>query len=381
MNKAAMFPDPQPPAQTLHCYCAYNLIVQSEFPLPELLPMSAGDGSPERAATLPVVHIRQGDVPTGLEQATAQGVLYQASANQFLLKLDRIARYLVRNGNEIIIQPATDALASDIRVFLLGSCFGALLHQRELLVLHASGIQTERGALLFCGPSGIGKSALLGELLKRGYPMVVDDVCAVTVDGTGQPMVLPAYPRTRLWADSAKALQIDTEGLERTRPTMEKYERQLPDQFFDQPTPLRHIYHLTTHNQDDMRLEPLPPIQTFNAVLHNTYRYGFLDGLALRRPHFQLVSAVAGQVGVTRVARPSGRFTLQVLADAIEAALAAAPAGTELRNAVTAAAVPHVPPPVAARRPQSTTDSRPTVAVSTKTFYPFLLFRLALSAE
>lgn len=299
-----------------YTYSAYNLIIQSELPLPELTPVPASNGG-QRLDTQGVVQIRQGNVPETLANPTGQGVLYQAGSNQFLLKLDHIARYLVQNGNEIIIQPASDALASDIRVFLLGSCFGALLHQRELLVLHASGIQTDRGAVLFCGPSGIGKSTLLGELLNRGYAMVVDDVCAVTVDEAGNPMVLPAYPRTRLWADAAKQLAVETAGLERTRPTLEKYERHLPDRFGDQPTPLRHIYQLTTTNQAELRLEPLPRIQTFNTVLHNTYRYGFLDGLALRRPHFQLVSAVAGQVGVTRVVRPSGGFKLHALADAI----------------------------------------------------------------
>lgn len=312
-----------------YTYHAYQLIIQSELPLPELTPLPATrlDAAPS------VVQIRQGIVPEALENPTGQGVLYQAGPNVFLLKLDHIARYLVQNGNEIIIEPAPDALASDIRVFLLGSCFGALLHQRELLVLHASGIQTDAGAVLFCGPSGIGKSTLLGELLNRGYPMVVDDVCAVTVDEAGRPLVLPAYPRTRLWADSAKALAVETVGLERTRPTLEKYERQLPERFWAQPTPLRHIYHLTTTNQEEVRLEPLPRLETFNAVLHNTYRDALLDGLALRRRHFQLVAAVASCVGVTRVVRPSGRFTLQAMADAVSSDLAAGATGATKRDA------------------------------------------------
>lgn len=68
---------------------------------------------------------------------------------------------------------------------------------------------------------------------------------------------------------------------------------------------------------------PLPRIQTFNIVLHNTYRYVFLDGLAMRKPHFDLISAVASQVGVTRVVRPSFPFRLRELADLIVQDLAA----------------------------------------------------------
>ena len=111
-------------------------------------------------------------------------MLYQATANQFLLKMDGGGRYLVQNGNEIIVEPAADSLASDVRVFLLGSCIGALLHQRGLLVIHAGAVYTEKGAVLFTGHSGCGKSTLLGELMRRGYKMMVDDVCAVTLDAS-----------------------------------------------------------------------------------------------------------------------------------------------------------------------------------------------------
>ena len=57
--------------------------------------------------------------------------------------------------------PGRDLYESDVRVFLLGSCIGALLHQRGILVLHAGAIHTDKGAVLFTGPWGIGKSTLL----------------------------------------------------------------------------------------------------------------------------------------------------------------------------------------------------------------------------
>jgi hypothetical protein len=295
-------------------YVAYSTRIESELVFPEFLHIADGAVDPTQAP----ITIRRGEVPSDLANPTGQGVLYQASANQFLLKMDGIARYLVQNGNEIVVQPAPESLESDVRVFLLGSCFGALLHQRGVLVLHASGIGGEKGGFLFTGPSGVGKSTLLGELLGRGHRMLVDDVCALTPNGAGYPVVQPAYPRTRMWADTARKLAVETDGLDRTRPAMEKYERQMPTQFWNRSAPLRRIYHLTTNNKDELFLKPLPPIQTFGAVLHNTYRHVFLDGLAMRKPHFDLVSTVASQVGVTRVGRPSGGFKLAELADLIE---------------------------------------------------------------
>ena len=298
----------------MYAYHAYQLNIHADFAMPEFLP---GD-----AAAEPDVVIRQGAVPIALENVTGRGVLYQATANQFLLKLDDVARYLVQNGDEIIVEPCPNSLESDVRVFMLGSCIGALLHQRGILVLHAGAIHTDRGAVLFTGPSGVGKSTLLGEMLRRGYKMMVDDVCAVVLDGAGTPLVQPGYPRTRLWSDAARKLDQDLSAMARTRPSLEKYERPAPAQFWDQPAPLRRIYLLTTGNRDELSIEPAPRINTFRIVLHNTYRRQFLDGLEMRAPHFGLVTALATHCSVRRVTRPSHPFRLIELADLIQRDLA-----------------------------------------------------------
>lgn len=298
----------------MNYYKAYDLLIKSEMVLPEFLTF----GDAESTTGSSSVTIRFGDVPAALEDPTGQGVLYQTSANRFLLKMEGVARYLVEGGNEIVVQPAPGSLESDVRVFLLGSCFGALLHQRGVLVLHASGIGNEKGAFLFVGQSGIGKSTLLGELLRRGHRMLVDDVCAAVPDATGYPVIQPAYPRTRMWADTASKLKVETTRLDRTRPNMEKYERQVPDQFWDQSAPLRCIYHLTSSNSDELSLNPLVRVRAFGVVLDNTYRHIFLDGLEMRKPHFDLVSSVASRVGVKQIVRPSGAFLLKELADLIE---------------------------------------------------------------
>ena len=300
----------------MYCYKAYQLNIHAEFPIPEF---SRGD----ETANADVI-IRLGSVPDALENVTGKGVLYQATADRFLFKMDEVGSYLTQNGNEIIVAPASSSLESDVRVFLLGSCLGALLHQRGLLVLHAGAIHTEKGAVLFTGPSGSGKSTILGEMMRRGYKMMVDDVCAVNLDGAGHPQVLPGYPRTRLWRDAAQKLEQDIGGMERTRPTMEKYERQASEQYWDQPARLHRIYLLTASNKDELKLDQVPRIRTFNIVTHNTYRKQFLDGLEMRASHFNLAAAAARQTAVVHVTRPSHPFRLTELADLIEQDLAGA---------------------------------------------------------
>ena len=147
-------------------YTAYGLKIESDIECPELL---AGEETPGDG-TEPV-RILLGKVPASLENPRANGVLYQARPGQFLLRLDHIAGYLVSNGAEIVIDRVPGSLDDEVRLFLLGSAFGALLHQRGFLTLHGSAIETPKGAMGFTGQSGVGKSTLATAFRTRGYPV------------------------------------------------------------------------------------------------------------------------------------------------------------------------------------------------------------------
>ena len=64
--------------------------------------------------------------------------------------------------------------------------------------------------------------------------------------------------------------------------------------------------------------KPLAGTERFDVLLGNTYRAFFLDGLGLRRDHFQLAVAAARNCRVRRVLRPRRPFLLEELAAAIE---------------------------------------------------------------
>ena len=104
-----------------YCYKAYDLIFFSEMRIPEL-PEAEGD---------PHVVIRLGRVPESLKNPKETARRFQASELEFLLKVDQVAQFYIKDGNEITIEPMEGSSELDIRLFLLGSAFGALLQQRE----------------------------------------------------------------------------------------------------------------------------------------------------------------------------------------------------------------------------------------------------------
>lgn len=296
-----------------HWFSAYRLLFASSFPIPEMVPARPAD--PGRA---PDVRISTADFPDELPDKLGSSAVHEVNARALLLRVSGVGRYLVREGREILVDPDSSATDHDLRVYLLGTCLGALLHQRGFLVLHASGVTTEGGCLLFTGDSGAGKSTLLAEFLSRGRKMLVDDVCAVRFDENGSPLVVPSYPRTRLWADAAERMSVDTSNLPRTKASWDKFERQVPDQFSDVETPIRQVFHLTGEGDAyEFSFEPLDSIETFRTLVDNTYRGVLLDGMDLRPSHFELASRAASSIEVTRVIRPAGADTVAELADHI----------------------------------------------------------------
>ena len=292
-------------------YSAYLLNIKSEFPIPELVSLK------EDNVVLDVI-IHYGDVPQNLADPTAEGVLFQVTENQCLIQLDDVARYLIQNGNEIIVDVAPNALESDVRLFLLGPCVGALLHQRGILAFHAATIATKYGAVLFTGPSGAGKSTLLNTFLKRDYRMIADDITGVILDDARKPIVLPGFPRTKLWADAAQALNQDTSMLKPTRPGLQKYELLMESKFEAKVTPLHRIYRLTTNTQGELKLTRLQSIYNFRYILLNTYREQFLDGLAMRPQHFALVTEIARHTTMNVLSQPAYAYQFEQAADLIE---------------------------------------------------------------
>ena len=297
-----------PAYMSAYSYTAFGLCFAIEFPCPELVP---GRGSPD-------VLIRYGVVPTTLAAAKKTGVRYQAVPGQLLLTVDGVARFLVRDGKEIIVERATESDDDSLRLFLLGSAMGALLQQRGVLTLHSSVIEVDGGCVGFLGQSGAGKSTLAAALLRRGYRLLTDDVCAVTLAPNATPLVHPGYPQVKLWADALTKLEASPEALRPVRPHLDKHAWLVATAYCAEVRPLRRLYVLGTTNTADLTVQMVESGEKFQVLKDHTYRELFLDGLDGRVSHFRLCAAVAQRVPVHRIIRPEYPFLLDELVTLLE---------------------------------------------------------------
>jgi hypothetical protein len=291
-------------------YKTYGFFLASEFELPELLP-SDEDVEPQ-------VWVSWGDVPPALDEPERQGVLFQVRTGAYLLNVPNVARYLVREGCEIIVQPYEHAAESEVGLFLTSNCFPALLYQRGIYSMHASAIQTERGAVLFCGPSGNGKSTLLAAFVLKDYPMLADDVAGIRLEDGEPPQVIPAYPRLKLWPDMISELGIPEEKLHRLRDKNEKKGLYLPEQYTQKLVPLAAIYNLRTHNKNEVLLEPLADSDRVLNVIGNTAWRMLAEGSGQAQMLFQSALQIARGTHIARLTRPRKRRCLDELVSRIE---------------------------------------------------------------
>jgi len=295
----------------VHCYSISGLSVGSEILLPGLIALTADGVAPD-------VTIRKGAVPAALGNAAAAGPTWDIDGRQLLLRIPNVARFLLDDGRAIVFEPDDGADIDDVPVFILGTVFGILLHQRERIVLHASAVRVGDKAVLFCGASGSGKSTLAAALGERGYPLVTDDVCAITVADAGAPMVHPDGRQLKLWAQAIEHLELQERRGARVRSRLEKFYVE-PSDAFSEPLPLGAVYALR-----EARPPHAPGIERPNAAdaamvfRRNAYRPLLVRRMQQREQYFHAATAIAQLAGTFHLTRPLDFAAMPAVIDRLE---------------------------------------------------------------
>jgi hypothetical protein len=231
-------------------------------------------------------------------------------------------RFTVSDGRTIDIEVPGDVEIIDVRIYLLGSIMGALLHQRGYFPIHANVVRLGNSAAAFAGHSGAGKSSLAAWLDSRGHEVLSDDLCAVRLDPAG-PVVFEGIPRMKLWAETLRAFNRDEPGLVPVSTDMNKFHVPLRNAgrigSLD-PVPLSHVYVLEKAAPEaPAGIERLSGARAAQALLANAFTWE-LGQKILENPRaqFDQCLTVANRAAVFRVRREWGMDRFDEEAEAIE---------------------------------------------------------------
>lgn len=293
----------------MYSYLSYGLVIHAPLPLPELTP-AGGEAD---------VVIRESTLPTPLPDDFEDGRCFRAKADEAFLAWRDVINVRVCDGRDVIFHPLADLDERWLRQYLLGPVLGVLLHQRGLLVVHASAVEANGHALAFVGWKGFGKSTTAASLHRRGYDLLADDIVALDMTDPEQPLVVPGFPQLKLWPDAVAALGIDPSELALLHPQFEKRAQRVSVDATRSPKPLRALFVLGLGDQH--AIEALPSMEAFSAIVQHAYAARFIGKAGIPPSHFHHCIALARTVPVYRFTRQPSLAKLPKALDLLEAHL------------------------------------------------------------
>jgi hypothetical protein len=261
--------------------------------------------------------INFGPVPQRLSDPDATGVIHQVHGGCFLLRIANVGRYLVENGNSITIDKAPGASERETLIFLWASAIAALLHQRGIMIVHGSAIKTNESAVIFSGRSGSGKSTLASAFAEAKDALIIsDDICAISINENGIPMVLPGYPLVKLWRDSSEKVGLDWDDSRLIRESVNKMMINVSDRFVDFAVPLRQFYLLSYKNSGPATLNEINGYKKLDILLGKIFRKNYLKKNELwQEDIFRDAAKILSQIRLSALERQHGMAFLDETLD------------------------------------------------------------------
>jgi hypothetical protein len=307
-------------------YSAYGLGIHSTLALPGF---STGSGNGEGNCDLLIRHELvpgEPDISDGPRRWPGLQ-LEEVSPDEVTAFVPGMAEVSVRAGCEVRLRLTPQADLHFIQLLLCGPVLSIALYQRGAVVLHASAVEVDGGAVLFCGESGWGKSSLAAALQTRGHRIICDDVTALVF--SAEQVRVPAGPgQVKLNADVVQTLALREDTLSLLHPDSDKQAFRDTRARTERAVPLRMVYFLEqvseTHANSSHALHAS---QAVMELLRFSYGIHRLAEATVRTRYFQQCATVARTAGMCRLERRRDLAALPALAERIEAEVCAGVAG------------------------------------------------------
>ncbi|WP_157215751.1 hypothetical protein [Flavisphingomonas formosensis] len=308
MDEKAAAPAGQPARDEAmpHLHRAHGLVLALPFDCPELEPADPAD--------VPDVIVRAGSVPAALDAPGFSDAMQDMTAAAYLYRSAAVGRFLAERGERIVFAPVAGCDEALLRHILLHPVLAALLRQRDLFVLHASGVVSPGGVVLLCGESGAGKSTTAAALADRGWPLQTDDISALRLDASGGIEIPAGGRHVALFEGASQALGLDTQGLRQN--AWHRMKMAVPARIDDVRSARRlcRIVHLERGSGAAVQVERVTGRAKLPLLMHSVYGPYLAETVAGR---VLLVSRALQDIEMLRIVRPDGDWTMDAVLAAI----------------------------------------------------------------
>lgn len=292
----------------MHRYSAYGLTLASALPFPELL---AGEGKVDV-----VIAVDRMESVASHEHSPI--LCADASPNRVYLTWGGVGDLLIEKGQRITVIPGLNAEEDALRLFVLGAGLGVLLHQRGLLVLHASGVVIDNRVVGFIGAKGWGKSTMAATLHQRGHALISDELLVVRFNDQGYPWVMPGSPQIKLWVDALIGTGGNPDSTARVMSGVDKFSVNAAS-IASIELPFHSLYLLDAGQE--LSIQPILPSEAFLGIVPHlyVYRFGtsFLQAISMDRT-FRQLNQLLKKITVKRLLRKRDLSQLPEIAQRVQ---------------------------------------------------------------
>jgi hypothetical protein len=183
--------------------------------------------------------------------------------------------------------------------YLLGPILGLVLRMRGITCLHSSAVAVDGTCIALVGASGAGKSSTAAAFARLGFAVLTDDVTPV-LEADGGFRVPPAYPRLRMWPETACLLFGQSEPLPLITPGWDKRYLQLGDSRYPyqaEPLKLSALYFLGPRREGaaEGRIAEITERDALMLLVSDTYATRVIDKHR-RASEFELLGKLVASV-------------------------------------------------------------------------------------
>lgn len=291
----------------MYRYKVYGIYIASELEMPQWI---AAEGESQVSITLGDVIlgkiVARGSVDD-LDPEILQAYCYFPSRSEFICNIENVVKFQVKNGDSVVVELYPNADLNLARAYLAGKAMGILLMQRGMLAIHGACLDIGGWGVIISGESGAGKSTLSSALRERGYGFLADDVSVITWDDAQQPLVQPAFPRSRLLGDAAEQLGYDVSALPWDG---DKYA--VPaDGFRAEPIPWKAMVELQVGEQASVELRKITGTKKISLLQNNIYGLERYERLGVSPEYiWQYIEAVK-DIAAFSLIRPEGKYSVE----------------------------------------------------------------------
>lgn len=298
-----------------YCYKAYGMVIQSDIPIKELAYCK------DSSIPKPYVKIKQGSIPREISKMILAGEKSGFSKKVIWFDIDKVATYVMYNGEYIIVKPYHFADPAMLELYIVGSCLGFIMLQRGQLAIHGGAVEVANQAIILTGKRGAGKSSLTRAYRKAGYKFLTDDVAAIGMSQV--PTVWSGFPYQKLCEDTISEMDYpeDYQRILRTD-NFFKYLVPTKEHFIDGERPLRAIIEIVPKEVDKVEIEEIRGVEKFQRIMANIYRGEYISRIdGIQEAYIKQCINLARQVAFYKVIRPMAGFTVQEQMKCIEQAI------------------------------------------------------------